>query len=117
MTIVRKPIFIGMCMLAIFIYFANRLALPLPSWVYFYVNDMLCMPIVLCVSLAIVRLYKKTENLYVPISVAVSIAAYYAFHFEWLMPKLHGRYTADPIDVLIYFIGALLFFTFQKRLF
>ena len=117
MRTIKHPVFISMCMLAIFIYFANRIALPLPSWVYFYVNDMLCMPIVLGISLAIVRFCKKTENIYVPISATVSIAIYYAFHFEWLMPKLHERYTSDPIDVLIYFIGALLFFTFQKRLF
>lgn len=117
MKILKNPILIGFCFIALFIYTANRLALPLPSWVYFYANDFLCMPIVLSFSLAILRYIKKSDLIYVPLSIILIMTAYYAIYFEWLMPKLHTRYTGDLIDVVLYFIGAFLFYVFQKRLF
>jgi hypothetical protein len=75
------------------------------------------MPIVLGLSLAILRFIKKTESIYVPLGIILLMTAYYAFYFEWLMPQLHTRYTGDLIDVFLYFLGAILFYLFQKRLF
>ncbi|MCX7551514.1 hypothetical protein [Xanthomarina sp. F2636L] len=117
MKILKNPILITFCLIALFIYGANRLALPLPNWIYFYVNDFLCMPIVLSISLAVLRFFKKTDNIYVPLSIILIMTTYYAFYFEWLMPQLNMRYTGDVIDVFLYFMGAVLFYLFQKRLF
>lgn len=117
MKILKNPTLIVFCLIALFIYTANRFALPLPSWIYFYVNDLLCMPIVLSLSLAILRYIKKTETIYVPLSIIIILTSYYAIYFEWFMPKINPRYTGDFIDVLLYFIGAFLFYLFQKRLF
>ncbi|WP_233487592.1 hypothetical protein [Winogradskyella epiphytica] len=103
--------------MATLIYSAQRLEFPLPNWVNFYINDFLCMPIVLGLCLAIIRLIKKTESLYVPLTVVLGLTVYFSIYFEWLMPKVNPRYTADPIDVVLYFSGALLFYKFQKRLF
>ncbi|PWK20774.1 hypothetical protein [Xanthomarina spongicola] len=116
MKILKNPIFLVFCLIALFIYFASRLALPLPSWIYSYVNDFLCMPIVLSLSLAILRFIKKTDAIYAPLSIILIMTTYYAIYFEWLMPKLNTRYTGDPIDVFLYFLGAILFYIFQKRL-
>ncbi|HLV15066.1 MAG TPA: hypothetical protein VKY41_07795 [Xanthomarina sp.] len=117
MKILKNPILIIFCLIATFIYISNRVALALPSWIYFYVNDFLCMPVVLSISLAILRFIKKSETIYVPLSVILIMTSYYAIYFEWLMPKLSTRYTGDTIDVILYFLGALLFYRFQKRLF
>lgn len=117
MKILKNPILITFCLIALFIYVANRLDLPLPFWTYFYVNDFLCMPIVLSISLAALRYIKKAETIYVPVSIILIMTGYYALYFEWLMPKINTRYTGDIIDVALYFIGALLFYVFQKRLF
>lgn len=75
------------------------------------------MPIVLSLSLAILRRIKKTENLYVPLVVVFALTTYFAVYFEWFMPQINTRYTRDIIDVGLYFVGAVLFFSFQKRLF
>ncbi len=63
------------------------------------------------------RFYKKTETLYVPLSIILGLSAYFSIHFEWLLPKFNERYTGDFIDVMLYFSGAMLFYIFQKRLF
>ncbi len=117
MKILKNHIFLILCFFAFLIYLANKFSLPLPNWVYFYVNDLLCMPIVLGLSLAILRFIKKTDSIYVPLGIILLMTAYYAFYFEWLMPQLHTRYTGDLIDVFLYFFGAILFFFFQKKLF
>lgn len=117
MTILKQPLFIVSVCIATLIYFANRLGLPLVSWVYFYVNDFLCMPIVLSLSLEVIRILKKTETLYVPLIVVLALTTYFSLYFEWLMPKITTRYTFDFIDIGLYFLGALLFYKFQKRLF
>lgn len=117
MKILKHPIFYSSVLVATFIYFADRLQLPLPNWVCFYVNDFLCMPIVLGICLAVIRIYKKTETLYVPLTVIFVLTTYFSVYFEWFMPKVNTRYTFDFIDIGLYFLGALLFFRFQKKLF
>lgn len=117
MRILKHPVFIAISVLAVLIYLLKLLAFPMPKIISFYANDLLCMPIVLSICLALIRILKKDETLYVPLGIIGSITAYYAFHFEWLLPKFHHRYTADWIDVGLYIMGAFLFSKFQKRLF
>ncbi|MBU2926941.1 hypothetical protein [Winogradskyella psychrotolerans] len=117
MKILKHPIFYISVLLASTVYLANRFEVPLPNWVYFYINDFLCMPIVLSTCLAVLRIIKKTETLYVPISVVLALTIYFSIYFEWIMPHINMRYTSDIIDVGLYFFGALLFLRFQKQLF
>jgi len=117
MKILRHPIFYSSVSLGSVLYLAHQLNLPFPKWVYFYINDFLCMPIVLSLCLAVSRAIKKTETLYVPLSVVILLTTYFTLHFEWLMPQISIRYTSDIIDVSLYYFGALLFYNFQKRLF
>lgn len=117
MSILKQPIFIICVLIAFIIYVVSKLQLPLPNWIYFYVNDFLCMPIVLGICLAVLRVIKNTENLYIPFGIVIGLTTYFAIYFEWLMPQVNDRYTADIVDVILYFIGALLFYRFQKKLF
>ncbi|WP_178986205.1 hypothetical protein [Winogradskyella helgolandensis] len=117
MKILKHPIFYLSVLLASTVYIANRLEVPLPNWVFFYINDFLCMPIVLSTCLAVLRIIKKTEMLYAPISVVLVLTIYFSMYFECVMPHINTRYTSDIIDVGLYFLGALLFFKFQKKLF
>lgn len=75
------------------------------------------MPIVLSLCLAVSRVIKKTETLYVPLVVVLLLTTYFSLHFEWLMPQISTRYTGDFIDVSLYYLGALLFYNLQKKLF
>ncbi|REE17055.1 hypothetical protein DFQ09_105269 [Winogradskyella pacifica] len=117
MKILKHPLFLVAIVIVTVLYSANRFEVPLPNWMYFYVNDFLCMPIVLSACLAILRILKKTKTLYVPISVVLALTLYFSIYFEWLMPQINTRYTSDIIDVGLYFLGAILFFKFQKQLF
>lgn len=117
MKIIKHPLFNCILLTAIIIYLAQKLHLPLPKWLYFYVNDFLCMPLVLSLCLAVLRVLLKKENLYVPFLVVLGLTSYFAFYFEWLMPQINTRYTSDIIDIVLYFSGAFLFFWFQKRIF
>jgi len=117
MKVLKHPVFLLMCSIALFIYVAKLSNIILPTWLRFYANDFLCMPIILSVCLASIRYWKKNINLYIPGYVVFLVTAYYNFHFEWLAPQLFGRYTSDWVDVLLYAFGALLFYVFQKRLF
>lgn len=117
MKILKHPIFYISMLVAFAIYIAQKFVLPVPNWVYFYVNDFLCMPIVLSLCLATIRIIKRTESLYVPLLIVLILTTYFTLYFEWLMPKLNTRYTFDKFDIVLYYLGALLFFRFQKRLF
>jgi hypothetical protein len=75
------------------------------------------MPIVLSLCLAVSRAMQKTDTLYVPPIVVIILTTYFTLHFEWLMPQISIRYTADIIDISLYYLGALLFYNFQKKLF
>ena len=117
MRVLKHPLFLVAIVIATALYSANRFEVPLPNWMYFYVNDFLCMPIVLSTSLAVLRIINKTEALYVPIGIVLALTMYFLIYFEWLMPQINTRYTSDLIDVGLYVLGGLLFFRFQKQLF
>lgn len=117
MKILKHPIFILLVILASIVYTSNLLDWKLPHFIKFYLNDFLCMPIVLSICLASIRYLKNDNTIYVPIGVIIIITLYFSLHFEWLLPKFHERYTADFIDIGLYFLGALLFYKFQKYLF
>ena len=89
----------------------------LPGWVTSYLNDFLCMPIVLTICLKAVHLIKKDKSIRLDLFTIVSLTTFYAVYFEWYLPKVESRYTADYMDVVMYFTGALLFYylQFQER--
>lgn len=87
----------------------------LPDWVVFYLADFLVMPIVLAIALIIVRWLKKDRSIRLSLFTVFSVAAFYSVYFEWYLPEVNPRYTADIIDVFLYFGGSLLFYFLQKK--
>jgi len=98
------------------VYLVNRLWLR-PSgfaFVDFYLNDLLCMPLVLyCTRICMVLIY-SAPNLHIPVKYIVVATFYLGWVFEWLLPAWSPRYTADPFDLLMYIFGALLFLFWQR---
>ena len=117
MKILKHPVFYITVIIGISIYLAGKLQLPIPNWTVFYVNDFLCMPIVLSLCLAVLRIIKKTEIFFVPLTIVLALTTYFALFFEWFMPQISERYSYDFIDIVLYFLGAMVFFIFQKKLF
>lgn len=87
----------------------------LPNWVVSYVNDFLCMPIVLTICLKVVHLVKKDEQIRLSLFSIFSLTTFYAIYFEVYLPKVEPRYTADVLDVVMYFLGGTLFYFLQYR--
>lgn len=87
----------------------------LPDFIAFYLGDFLCMPLVLTFILAILRhIYKPPLLLLNPLMI-FGLTTAYSIYFEWYLPKQSPLlFTADKIDVLMYFIGATLFYFIQK---
>ncbi len=87
----------------------------MPKFVQFYVNDFLIMPIVLTISLFVLKWSKNDKNYIIPIWIIFYICVMYAVLYEFILPKVHSRYTADVIDVVLYFISGFVFYILQKK--
>lgn len=48
-------------------------------------------------------------------SMIFSMTAFYAFLFEFLLPNSNPIYTADWVDVIMYFLGALFYWAYWKN--
>lgn len=115
MKTLRNPYFLLVLFVALLIYSAKQFQLSLPYWISFYFYDFLCMPIVFTIILALLRFVKKDSDIKIPLFAIVSLTAYYAWFFEWLMPKYDTRYTGDWLDVLMYFLGSALFYVCERK--
>ena len=72
------------------------------------------MPVVLGICLFLIRRFNKKKQLKISLFSCLSLAALYSVYFEIYLPKVTQRYTADPVDALLYFIGAIVFYLLQK---
>ncbi len=116
MKILNNPTVLALYLVALFVYITRWLPIELPNLIQFYLNDLLCMPVVLSLCLAAIRFYKKSMYLYVPIPVAYALTVFYIIYFEWILPQINDRYTGDIIDVALYLIGTTVFIRYQKCL-
>ncbi len=97
------------------VYFAQKFNVKLPKIVQFYLNDFLIIPIILIISLVILRWSRNNKKYQIPIWIVLYICGLYALLYEYILPKFHPRYTADVIDVLLYFLSGLIFLILQKN--
>jgi hypothetical protein len=74
------------------------------------------MPIILYISLYLVRLIKKTPRYELNWIQIISMTTFYALLFEYILPLQSAEYTADLYDVVFYFIGAIFYaLLFQNK--
>lgn len=91
-----------------------KLPVQLPNFFSSYLNDLLCMPIVISICLFLIRKFRGQRDLKISLFSAFSLVVLYAVYFEIYLPEVTERYTADFVDVLLYFIGAIIFWLVQK---
>lgn len=96
------------------VYTSDKLGLILPTYIRFYLNDFLILPIVLYAVLVTTRKLKGDASLQLSTIHIVYSCAMYALFFEYWLPTFHSRYTADLIDTLLYFISGCVFYHLQK---
>ena len=97
------------------IYFAQRFSFPLPRIIQFYVNDFLIVPIILTVSLYFLRWSKNNASYQIPLWIVLYLSGLYTIIFEVFLPRFHPRYTADHIDIILYFASGFIFYMLQKK--
>lgn len=106
----RKVLYIIIFITAVSIYTMQQFHLSLPTLVNNYANDLLYLPLVLGVIEFIIRRLKKDRSFKLPLGFVIFLASFYSFYFEYYLPKVNLRYTADWIDVMLYFVGGFAFF-------
>lgn len=97
------------------IYFFQKKEIYLPKLINNYLNDFLIVPIVLTISLYVTRFLRNSKEYKLSIGVIIYICVLYATLFEFIFPKYLSRYTADIIDVILYFAGGFVFYILQKK--
>ena len=114
-AVLRQPLFVGSVLLY-GAYQLNKRGLhrPLPEWLTSYLSDVLCLPVILSLALAAHQaLYGRRATL--PGAWVLAAWATMALWFEVLLPRWSARAVADPVDVLAYAAGALLFQRWLNR--
>ena len=86
---------------------------PEPWFLKFYLNDLLCMPMVLGAAVFLQRNVVLRQPAYALTAYQIGIiVVYWSVMFEIAIPNFVPRYTADLWDVFMYFTGAFLFYFF-----
>lgn len=111
----KKVVYGIMVVIAGAIYVRQRLQLPLPELVNNYVNDLLCMPLLLGALTFLLRRLKGDKDFRFSLLFVLFMASYYSVYFEYYLPKVNPRYTADWIDVVLYFTGAIAYFLLEGK--
>lgn len=78
----------------------------------YYLGDFLCMPLVL--SIGLIAIQNLTQfHIWQLTKLQIGITTIlYALLFEWLFPQYFTNLVADPIDIVMYVLGSLIFTVF-----
>ena len=96
------------------VYFLQSFSVTLPRVIRFYLNDFLIIPIVLYISLQILKWSKNDKNYRLSFPIILYVCFLYSLFFEFIFPNYLARYTKDIIDVILYFTGGFVFYYLQK---
>lgn len=90
-----------------------------PSFIRFYLTDVMFVPAMALFGLIFVRFIKNDHTLKISPILLFFQTILIALYFELYLPYYSSRalqYTSDLWDVLMYFVGAIIFLFLQKRL-
>jgi len=105
-----------MIIVATIIYCLQRLNVQIPSIINNYLNDLLCIPIILSISQFFVQKIKRDTKYVLKKNIIFFVVVYYSIYFEYYLPKITIRYTADILDVIMYCIGGYIFYMIEYGL-
>ena len=63
-----------------------------------------------------VRILKRDREIKVRWWHVILQVIFVSWYFEWYLPANNQKYTGDPVDVVMYVTGGLLFLAIQKKL-
>lgn len=109
----KRSIYLLLFLISMVVYMFQKLNIALPKLINNYLNDGIAMLLILkIVDVVVYNIYQK--QLARNIKYVIGIVIYFSFIFEYLYPMFHSRYTADWWDVLVYFIGAIVFLIIEN---
>ena len=78
-----------------------------------YLDDILCIPIVMSITLVIFRLVIVQDNSFIfPMSYIIIAVIFFSVLFELILPTISIKYTRDVFDIVAYSIGGIVFHYF-----
>lgn len=83
-----------------------------------YFTDLLFVPAMSLFALIGVRFVKRDNTITIPLYLILIQTILVGLYFELYLPTqvaITGKYTSDPIDVLMYITGGGLFFVVQRQ--
>jgi hypothetical protein len=84
-------------------------------WINSYLNDFLCLPIILPPILFILRKWIIKNAEYTLSAFHIMFTwLYISIVFEWILPKYSRHFTSDIWDVFYYGLGAIAYYTWLK---
>ncbi len=104
------------CLTAAIVLSLQKMSAALPEWTNNYLNDFLCMPIVLFIGQFTVRKLKRNNALRLPWPLILTLTLFYSIYFEYYLPSFNLRYTADFLDIILYFLGSAFFYFMENKL-
>ena len=84
-------------------------------FIHAYLDDLLCMPVVLKITLALPHRLINTKPYRLSGKQIIFAVAYFSIVFEVVLPKLNEKHTADVLDVFAYALGAILFYLYMNN--
>ncbi|MBX0289334.1 hypothetical protein K3G63_02730 [Hymenobacter sp. HSC-4F20] len=113
----RHPLFVlGTCLYVFASVNRHWPLWPLPTFINSHLADLVDLPLQLTVLLWILRRYYFRQPSFVlPVSWIVASWVVIAVWFELIMPFFNSRMTADPLDVVAYSIGGVVFWRWMNR--
>lgn len=109
MKTLLHPLFIAASLLFLLNQLLERNGVHLP-FIHAYLDDVLCMPVVLTIALAIQRefTFRNPGYTFTWWHIGFSVL-WFSFVCEIIFPRYIAAYTADPLDVIAYMAGAIVF--------
>lgn len=114
MRALRHPVFIIAVILFITHQVVQKAGIAIP-FLHSYLDDLLCMPVVLTLSLVFMRALKRKPGYRLKVPLVIFTVAYVAVFFEVLLPRMNARYHGDAWDLLAYLAGAALWWFTVNR--
>jgi len=115
MKTLLNPWFIVGCLTWVMVLVLRKIHHPLP-YLNGYINDAFAIPVIANLGLWFNRAFIiKNDHYVLSKRQVVFIVVYVAIVFEGFLPYLSKTYTADWIDVLLYILGGLFFYTVMNK--
>ena len=112
MALLKNKIFLIFIFLFIVNYLLEKCFGVFIPFIHAYLDDLLCMPIVLTITLALLHRMINTKPYRLSGKQIIFAVAYFSIVFEVILPKLNKKHTADVLDVFAYALGAILFYLY-----